>query len=107
MSSNSQAQAQVHGNIIGMNPTGTLNVSNTNSFKMNGSNSVVLNPNSASKGSLNKVQNNEVNCGNIENYENYKSLEKDNLSKKKKLLLLIILILFLFLIYQLFKKKKS
>jgi hypothetical protein len=105
MSSNSQAQ--VHGNVIGMNPTGSLNISNTNSFQTNGSNSIVLNPSNASKGSLNQVQNNKVNCIGIENYENYKSLEKDNLTKKKKLLILIILILFLFLIYPFFFKKKS
>jgi len=100
MSSNSQAQ--VHGNVIGMNPTGTLNVSNSNSFQTNGSNSIVLNPTTASNGSLSRVQNNQVNCANIENYENYKSLEKDNLSKKKKLLILIFLILFLFFIYPFF-----
>jgi len=95
--------SQVNGNVIGMNPTGTLNMSDTNSFKPNGSNNIVLNPNSASKGSLIKVQNNEVNCSGIENYENYN--KNNNYIYKELLFLILIIFLILFLIYIL--KKKS
>lgn len=82
-------------NVIGLNPTGMLNFSDT--YTMMGSNSVVLNPNSASENSLKKSTQNQIVCDNIENFANYNSEKKNN-----KIVILIILFLIILLILYFF-----
>ena len=76
------------GNIIGINPTGTLSYEGT--YQLNGSNNIVRDSNSAAKDSLKKSDNNEIICGSIEKFENYKKEEHN-----KFLILFIILLIFL------------
>lgn len=59
---------QVLGNIIAMNPTGTLTFDGT--FGMNGNNDIVRSSEGASYENLKKTQSNEIICGYTENFEN-------------------------------------
>lgn len=103
----SVSKAKANGSIIGMNPTGTLSISpnNSNSLHMNGSNNTINNPASASKSSLEKVQNNQVNCSGVENFENQiinNELFYKNYSYNNKKILFLIILIFLFLIFFIF-----
>ena len=86
-------------NIIGINPTGTIDYEGT--YKLNGNNNIVQNSQNASKESLEKAQKNEINCNNIENFENYKEFKNINykLEKKYIYILFFFLILIFFIIY--------
>ena len=83
---------KVFSSIVGLNPTGTMTLEGT--YKMNGSNNIVKNSNSISKDNLTKVNNNEIVCGSIENFENY-----SNINYKKNYLLILILLIILIIIY--------
>jgi len=87
-------------NIIGINPTGTLDYEGT--YKLNGNNNIVQNSQNASKESLEKAQNNEINCNNIENFENYiefKNIIIYKLENKSICVLFFLIILIFFIIY--------
>ena len=87
-------------NIIGINPTGTLDYEGT--YKLNGNNNIVQNSQNASKESLEKAQKNEINCNNIENFGNYMELKNTinyELQNKYIYLVFFFLILFFFIIY--------
>ena len=87
-------------NIIGINPTGTLDYEGT--YKLNGNNNIVINSQNASKESLEKAQKNEINCNSIENFENYMDLQnKINYKFQKKYICISIffIILIFFIIY--------
>lgn len=88
----------IQSNIAGLNPTGIINFTGT--YKMNGNNNVVLNSQDMSKNNLKKVQNNQVVCNSIENFEN-----NINYNKNYIYLTIIILILGIILYYILYKKK--
>jgi len=92
MSNNSTANT-----IISMNPTGTYNQKSNGIKVMNGNNNIVMNSQNASKTNLDKVQNNEVVCSNIENFGNF-------CNNKIYFDLFILLILFIFLFFLVFKK---
>lgn len=77
-------------NIIGLNPTGTLEFTNT--YNMVGNNSIVKDSSTASQDNLKKASQNEVVCRSIEHFENY------NKNNKNKELILIILFLIIVLI---------
>ena len=81
-------------NIIGINPTGTLDFDGT--YKMNGNNNIVQNSQTASKENLEKAQTNQIICNN-EHFTNY-----DNDNRKKwvweYILLFFILIIILIII---------
>ena len=55
-------------NIIGLNPTGTLDFNGT--YNLNGTNNIVRNSTTASKENLVKAQNNQIVCNQVENFEN-------------------------------------
>ena len=55
-------------NVIGVNPTGTLDFAGT--FSMNGTNNLVRDPQSAAKDNLEKTQKNEIICNNVEKFQN-------------------------------------
>jgi hypothetical protein len=87
-------------NIIGLNPTGTMSYNGT--IKMNGNNNILNTPGTVNKKNINKIQNNELLCNNIENFENDENNIQNKLVKNKKKYLFIIifiyLIIFIFLI---------
>ena len=87
-------------NIIGINPTGTLDYEGT--YKLNGNNNIVQNSQNASKESLEKAEKNEINCNNIENFENYiefKNTINYKLKDKYICVVFFLIILIFFIIY--------
>jgi hypothetical protein len=95
-------------NIIGINPTGRLEYTGT--YKLLGNNNVVKSGDDFAQANLEKSQNNEYVCNNIEKFENYRDYEnieinyKENNSKNKILynifVLLLLLIFFVFILYK-------
>ena len=83
-------------NIISINPTGILDFDGT--YKMNGANSIVRDPQNDSKNNLIKTQKNQVVCNSVEKFENYKN-NINNMNIRTILLILFLLILILILIY--------
>lgn len=83
-------------NIIGINPTGTLDFNGT--YQMNGTNDISHNSSSISKQNLEKAQTNQIIC------ENFKNSEKNEYDI---ILLLLIVLIILILIKFYFYKKKS
>ena len=79
-------------NIIGLIPTGTLDLTDT--YNMVGPNSIVKDSSTASQDNLKKASQNEVVCGSIENFENY---NKNN--KNKELILIILFLVILLILY--------
>jgi len=79
-------------NIIGLNPTGTLEFTNT--YNMVGDNSIVKDSYTVSHDNLKKASQNKVICGSIENFENY---NKNN--KNKELILIILFLVILIILY--------
>jgi hypothetical protein len=86
-------------NIIGLNPTGTMQFEGT--YQLNGNNDFLRNSRSASKENLEKTNNNDVICSTVENFENKKIINNIN----PKYILIIILILLILLILILLYKK--
>ncbi len=99
----------IQSNIAGLNPTGLLDYNGT--LNMVGSNTIVLNSEELSKKNLDKVNNNQVVCNNIENFTNIYNMNmtnnitdniNNNINNNYNYFLLILLILtfmFLLLIY--------
>ena len=87
----------VMSNIIGLNPTGTLDFTGT--YSMNGNNNIVKDTSSASKDNLAKAQSNTIICNHVENFENKKNNLNESLNKKNILLILIIFILLFILFF--------
>ena len=79
-------------NIIGLNPTGILNYSDT--YTMMGDNSVVKDSSTAAQDNLKASSQNQVVCDAIENFENY---NKNN--KNKELILIILFLVILIILY--------
>jgi hypothetical protein len=82
-------------NIIGLNPTGTLDFNNT--YTMVGDNSIVKDANSASKDNLKESSQNKIVCGSIENFENYNNNNNNN--KNKEFILIILFLVILLILY--------
>jgi hypothetical protein len=95
-------------NIIGINPTGTLQFDGT--YTLLGNNNIIQTSKTASKENLDKTQKNKIVCNNIENFENNSSglflqgFSEINISIYKILVLFIILILFIILFLAVIKK---
>ena len=90
---------KIIGNIIGLNPTGTIEFNGT--FQMNGNNNIIQTPLNASKDRLEKSQNNQIICENFSN-KYYNILEEKQYINNKyftKFILLLILFLLIFIIY--------
>ena len=79
-------------NIIGLNPTGTLDFTNT--YTMVGDNSIVKDANSAAQDNLKESSQNKIVCGSIENFENY-----NNNNKNKEFILIILFLVILLILY--------
>lgn len=78
-------------NIIGSNPTGTLDFSDT--YTMVGPNSIVQDSNTASHNNLNKTSQNQIVCNAIENFDNY------NKKINKEFILIILFLVILLILY--------
>lgn len=89
-------------NIIGVNPKGTLTYEDT--LTMNGNNDIVNTSSSVNKKNIKKIQNNEIICDGIENFQNYNQY---NNIKIKNIILIFFFILIILFIYIIFIKKKS
>jgi hypothetical protein len=79
-------------NIISINPTGILDFDGT--YKMNGANSIVRDPQNDSKNNLIKTQNNQIICSSVEKFENYRNY----INNKNITIILLILIFFIFIL---------
>lgn len=92
---------QVLGNIIAMNPTGTLTFDGT--FGMNGNNDVVRSSEGASYENLKKTQSNEIICGYTENFENHVSENNFNynyyFNYNSKNIISILIFIFLIILF--------
>ena len=84
-------------NIIGINPTGTIQFDGT--YMLQGNNNIIYTSKTASKENLDKVQKNKIVCSHIEKFENNKSNTEIKISINKILVLFIILILFILFFY--------
>ena len=88
-------------NIIGLNPTGTLDFNGT--YRMNGNNNIVKDASTASKDNLLKATNNKIICNHVENFENYNNFNnknnKNNSNYIKNIILIIILLIILFILF--------
>ena len=92
---------QILGNIIALNPTGTMTFDGT--FGMNGSNDVVRTSEGASHENLKKVQSNEIICGYTENFENqisennsnFNDISNFNFNNNSKNIISILFLIFL------------
>ena len=87
-------------NIIGLNPTGTLDFNGT--YSMNGNDNIVRNLSSASKENLVKAQKNKIVCKQIEKFENFNNENNNNLyniKNIKNIILIILIIILLFIIF--------
>jgi hypothetical protein len=81
-------------NIIGLNPTGTMDFNGT--YKLNGTNNIVQNSSNAAKENLAKAQNNQIICDHVEKFDNMNN--NKNYYIFTLLIILIILIIIFFLI---------
>ena len=100
---------KIIGDIIGLNPTGTIEFNGT--FQMNGNNNIIQTPINASKERLEKSQNNQIVCENFNNqysefhkYLTQKEYYIVNIDKiennfNKKYILLLIVFSIIFIIY--------
>ena len=98
---------QVIGNIIAMNPTGTLTFDGT--FGMNGNNDIVRSSEGASYENLKKTQSNEIICGYTENFENQVNENNFNYyynyyfnNNPRNIISILILIFFIILFIKIF-----
>ena len=85
-------------NIIGLNPTGTLDFNGT--YTMNGNDDIVQNTSNTSKKNLVKAQNNKIVCNHVEKFENYNNFNnKYYLNYNKNIILIILIIILLFILF--------
>jgi hypothetical protein len=98
---------KVLSNIIGINPTGTVNYEGTYSLK--GNNNIIMNPDESAKISLEKAQNNEINCSNLEKFDNQFIVNdfkiRSNYSGILALLLFLFIIIIIFILIFKYSKK--
>jgi len=87
-------------NIIGLNPTGTMQFEGT--YQLNGNNNLARSSQSAAKEDLDKSKNNEVICSSVEKFENNKNI--NNINLKYILIIILIIILLIILLFFLYKK---
>ena len=80
---------EVMSNIIGLNPTGTIDFNGT--YKMNGVNNIVRNSKDSSKDNLEKISKNEISCDLIENFNNYE--------KKQDFTFLFLFVVFILIFF--------
>jgi LPXTG-motif cell wall-anchored protein len=92
-------------NYTSLNPTGILQLSDSGSFKMNGSPSQIMTASQIAKQNLNDSNSNKFICDKkIENFENYNPEIK--LEKKSNNIIYLVIGLFLLLVIFLFIYKK-
>lgn len=70
------SKINVLNNIIGINPTGTIDYQGT--YILQGSNNIVRTTDDLSSDNLYKTQNNEIICNNIEKFENQYNNKLEN-----------------------------
>jgi hypothetical protein len=101
MSNNDFLKEKIISNFISLNPTGTLTLSDSGTFKMNGIPSKIMTPAESAKQNLNNVNSNKFICNQndqkIEKFENY-NIQKNNIEKKSNKNIIIYLFIFLFLL---------
>ncbi len=94
-------------NFISLNPTGTLNLDNDGTLKMNGPPAIIMTQQEIAKQNLNNINNNTFICdqplSTLENFENYNLETKSN----KNIFIYIIFLLFLLLIFFFIYKKRK
>jgi hypothetical protein len=97
------SKINVLNNIIGINPTGTIDYQGT--YILQGSNNIVRTTDDLSSDNLYKTQNNEIICNNIEKFENRIDNKLENPFNNKfknhvneKIILLFILLIFLIIL---------
>ena len=115
MSNNDFLKEKIISNFISLNPTGTLTLSDSGTFKMNGKPSKIMTPAENAKQNLTNVNNNKFICNQnnqkIEKFENY-NIENNNnnniekKSNKNNTIIYLFIILFLLLIFLFIYKKR-
>lgn len=107
MSNNDFLKEKIISNFISLNPTGTLTLSDSGTFKMNGKPSKIMTPAENAKQNLTNVNNNKFICNQndqkIEKFENYNIQKKSN---KNNTIIYLFIILFLLLIFLFIYKKR-
>jgi hypothetical protein len=89
-------QNLVLSSIIGINPTGIMTYDG--SLKLNGNNNIVNSSNTVNKKSIERIQNNQILCDDIEKFENFSKSSNNSLNNIIYILLIMIIILFIFYI---------
>ena len=85
-------------NIIGLNPTGTLDFNGT--YTMKGNDDIVQSSSDTAKKNLVKSQNNKIICNHVENFENYNNFNnKYDFNYIKNIILIILIIILLFILF--------
>jgi hypothetical protein len=85
-------------NIIGLNPTGTLEFNGT--YNMNGHDNIVKNTSDISKENLVKAQNNKIVCNHVEKFGNFNdNNNSNNLNNIENMFLIILIIILLFILF--------
>ena len=84
-------------NIIGLNPTGTLEFNGT--YNMNGHDNMVKNTSDISKENLVKAQNNKIVCNHVEKFGNFNDNNLNNLNNLENIFLIILIIILLFILF--------
>jgi hypothetical protein len=90
-------------NIIGLNPTGTLDFNGT--YTMNGNNNIVKSSLDTSKKNLDRSQKNKIICNQVEKFENYNTKYDLNYNTKydlnyiKNIILIILIIIIFFILF--------
>jgi hypothetical protein len=92
---------KVLSNIIGINPTGTVDYEGTYSLK--GNNNIIMNPDESAKISLEKAQNNEINCSNLEHFDNKFIVNDFKMGYNRILALLFFLFIIIIVFTLIFK----
>jgi hypothetical protein len=77
----SNAKITILNNIIGINPTGTLEYQGT--YTLNGNNDQIKNSEQISKENLEKTLNGEIVCNNVETFMNENNLYNTNIYKER------------------------
>ena len=113
MSNNDFLKEKIISNFISLNPTGTLTLSDSGTFKMNGIPSKIMTPAENAKQNLTNVNNNKFICNQndhkIEKFENYniENNNNNNIEKNKNnTIIYLFIILFLLLIILFIYKKR-
>jgi hypothetical protein len=111
MFNNNFSQEKIISNFIRLNPTGTITLTDSGTFKLNGAPDKIMTPIQSSKQNLNSVNEGKFICNpnpqNIEKFENYNKEKIKNINNKKNnfnIFFLIFVVIFLLLFLIIYKK---